>query len=246
VDRDACSLTGGVEARDDRVLAVGIDVNNLASVAGGDTAHVVVDGGEHRDGLLGHVDTSKDGRSLRDTGETLLEDLGGQMGEVEVDVVLQGSDTAALADLNGHGTGDDVARGKVLGRRRIVLHKALAEAVEEVATLTTRALGDEAASAVDAGGVELHKLQVLEGQASTGDHCIAVTSASVGRSARKVRASITARGEHGLVRTEAVDCAVLHVEGDDTNALACKGKKKKRERENEPSLKGEAHSYLGP
>lgn len=42
------------------------------------------------------------------------------------------------------------------------LHEALAFAVAQDASLTTGALGDEAASAIDASRMELHKLQVLQ------------------------------------------------------------------------------------
>ena len=38
--------------------------------------------------------------------------------------------------------------------------------------------------------------------------------------AAEVGTSIAARSEHGLVRAEAVECAVLHVEGDHANTLA--------------------------
>jgi len=47
------------------------------------------------------------------------------------------------------------------------LHEALALAVPQNATLSARALCDEAPSSVDACGMELHKLQVLHKQ-----HCL--------------------------------------------------------------------------
>lgn len=98
---------------------------------------LVVDGRENRDRLLGDIDTCENGSGLRDTRETLVEDLGWQMAELEVDVVLLGSDTAALTDLEGHRTRDDVTGRKVLGCWRVTLHEALALRVEEVTSLTT-------------------------------------------------------------------------------------------------------------
>ncbi len=54
-----------------------------------------------------------------------MENLRGKVRELEVDVVLVGTDTATLTDLDGHGTGDDVTRGKILGGRSISLHESL-------------------------------------------------------------------------------------------------------------------------
>ena len=95
------------------------------------------------------------------------------MVEVQVDVVLELADTASLADLHGHGAGDDVAAGEVLGRRRVALHEALALGVGEIAAFAARALGDQAAGAIDAGRMELHELHVLQGEAGAQHHGIA-------------------------------------------------------------------------
>lgn len=40
-------------------------------------------------------------------------------------------------------------------------------------------------------GMELYKLQVLAGQASSGHHCISISCTSVGRCAAEKRSSIT-------------------------------------------------------
>jgi len=220
VDRDTGGFTAGEETRDDLVLALLVDSEDLTGVLGGDTTHVVVNGGEHRNGLLGNIDTSEDGGGLRDTGQTLVEDLGGQVRELEVNVVLIRTDTTALADLHGHGSGDNVTRGKILGSGCVTLHEALTLTVEKVSTLATRALGDQAASAVNTSGVELNELHVLVGKTSTSDHSHTVTSASVGRSAREVSTAVSTSGENGVVRTEAVEGTVLLVVGNDTLALA--------------------------
>lgn len=47
--------------------------------------------------------------------------------------------------------------------------------------------------------VELHKLQVLQGQADAGGHGVTVTSAGVGRGGGEVGASVTTGGQDGLV-----------------------------------------------
>jgi hypothetical protein len=49
------------------------------------------------------------------SGQALVQHLRIEMIEVQVDVVLLLADPAALADLDGHGARDDVARGEILG-----------------------------------------------------------------------------------------------------------------------------------
>eukprot|EP00123_Amoebidium_parasiticum_P009646 comp19618_c0_seq1/m.23132 comp19618_c0_seq1/g.23132 ORF comp19618_c0_seq1/g.23132 comp19618_c0_seq1/m.23132 type:complete len:521 (+) comp19618_c0_seq1:701-2263(+) len=211
------TLAGGVQTRDNNVLTVLVG-DNLAEIVSGDTAHVVVHGGQHGDGLLGHINTGKDGGRLGDTGQTLVEDLSGQMVKLQVHVVLHGTDTAALTDFDGGGTGHDVTGGQILGAGSIALHVALALRVEQVATLTTAALSDQAAGTVDASGVELYELEILKGETGTGNHGVTVTSAGVSRGAREVSTAIAAGGQDHVVGPETVDGAILHVHGNHTTA----------------------------
>ena len=101
--------------------------------------------------------------------------------QVQVDVVLVPADAPPLADLHRHGARDDVARGEILGGRRVALHEALAFGIGEVAALAARALGDQHAGAIDAGRVELHELHVLQRQAGAQHHGVAVAGAAYGR-----------------------------------------------------------------
>lgn len=220
VDGHAGGLTAGEETGDNLVLAVLVDSEDLTSVLGGDTTHVVVDGGQNGDGLLGDIDTGENGGRLRDTGQTVVEDLSGQMAKLEVDVVLLGANTAALADLHGHGTGDDIAGGQILGSGGITLHKALTLGVQQVATLTTRALSDQAAGAVDTGRMELDELEILVGETGAGNHGHTVTCAGVGGCAGEVGAAVTTGSQDGVLGDEPVDGAVLLVVGNDTLADA--------------------------
>jgi hypothetical protein len=220
VDGDTGGLTTGEETLDDLVVALSVLGNDLTSVLGRDTTHVVVDGGKNGDGLLADIDTSEDRGGLRDTGKTLVKDLGGQVRKLEVDVVLVRADTTALTDLHGHGTGDNVTRGKILGSRSVTLHESLTLGVEEVTTLTTRTLSDQTSSTVDTSRVELNELQILVRKTSTGDHSHTVTSASVSRGTREVSTSVTTSGQDSVLCAEAVDGTILLVVGDDTLALA--------------------------
>jgi hypothetical protein len=61
---------------------------------------VIMDGGQHRNGLLGNIHASEDCRGLADTGQTLVQDLRRQVAELEVDVIPIWSDTASFADLD--------------------------------------------------------------------------------------------------------------------------------------------------
>src|SRR3546814_817120 len=92
----------------------------------------------------------------------------GQVGQVEVDMVLVLADAAAFADFDGHRARDHVARGQVLGVGRIALHEALAAAVAQDAAFAAHALGDQATGAVDARGGELHEPHVLQAPARKG------------------------------------------------------------------------------
>ena len=82
--------------------------------------------------------------------------------EVQENVILLRADATALADLDGHGAGYDVARRKVLGRRGVALHEALALGVGQIAALSPCSLGDQHPGAVDAGRMKLHELHVLQ------------------------------------------------------------------------------------
>lgn len=220
VDRNTSGLTGGVETGDDLVLTVGVLGQDFAGVLGGDTTHVVVDSGKNGNGLLSDVNTGENGSGLRDTGKTLVENLRWQVRKLEVDVVLLGTDTTTLANLDGHGSRDDVTRGKILGGRGVSLHESLTLRVEEVSTFTTRTFGDQASSTVNTSRVELNKLEILEGKTGTRNHGHTVTSAGVGRGGGEVGTTVTTGGKDGLMGAEAVNRAVLHVEGGDTDTLA--------------------------
>lgn len=220
VDGHAGGFTAGEETGDDLVVALLVDGQDLTSVLGGDTTHVVVHGGQDGDRLLRDVDTGEDSRSLGDTGEALVEDIGGQVGQLEVDVVLVGADTAALTDLHGHGSGDDISGCQVLGGGGISLHESFTLGVEKVSTLATGSLGDQTSGTVDTGRVELHEFEILVGETGTGNHGGSVSGTGVRRGAREVGSSVTTCGKDGVVGEEAVEGTVFLVVCEDTLADA--------------------------
>ena len=194
--------------------------HDLAVIVRRDAAHVVVAGRQDRDRLARHVDAGEDARGLGDAGQALVDHLRVEMLDVQLDVVLVRAAAAAFADLDGHRAADDVARGEVLGRRRIALHEALAARVGDVAALAAHALGDQAAGAVDAGRMELDELEVLQRQAGAQHHGAAVAGAGMGRGRRRIDAAVAAGRQHHLVGAEAVDRAVVEVPGHHAAAHA--------------------------
>ena len=181
VHRGAGGLADGRQARHHHVRIVADRADHLGAPVGRDAAHVVVAGRHDRDRLLGDVDAGEDPGGLRDAGQALVQELGVEMLEVEVDVVLVRAAAAPLVDLDRHRPADHVARGQVLGGGGIALHEALALGVGQVAALAARTLGDQAAGTGDARGVELDELQVLQRQAGAQHHGVAVAGAGVGR-----------------------------------------------------------------
>mmetsp|Transcript_2453 Transcript_2453/g.7277 ORF Transcript_2453/g.7277 Transcript_2453/m.7277 type:complete len:379 (-) Transcript_2453:147-1283(-) len=198
-------------------------------VVGGDATHVVVHGGDHRNGLLGDVHAGEDGRRFRDARQALRQRLGGDVVEVQVNVVLLGPHAAPRADLHRHGARHHVARRQVLGGGRIALHEALALRVAQNTALAAAALGDEAASAIDARRMELHELKILQRQPRARHHRAAVAGARVRAGGGEVRAAVPTGGQHRLVRAEAVQRTVLHAHGQHAHALALMHQQVERE-----------------
>ena len=133
---------------------------------------------------------------------------------------LAGPDPPPLADLDGHGAADHVARREILHGWRIALHEPLALGVGEVAALAARALGDQAAGAVDPGRVELDEFHVLQRQSGPERHAVAIAGAGVRRGAGEIGAAIAAGRQHRGLRLEAVQCAIVELPGGDAEAAA--------------------------
>ena len=140
--------------------------------------------------------------------------------EMQEDVVLVLADAAAFADFDRHRARHHVARGEVLGRRRIALHEALAFGIDQIAAFAARAFGDQAAGAVDAGRMELHEFHVLQRQAGAQHHGVAVAGAGMRAGAGEIGAAIAAGRENRHLGAEAVDRAVVEIQRDHAAAAA--------------------------
>jgi len=134
-------------------------------------------------------------------------------------MVLLRTNATTLADLDGHRTGNNIPGGKVLGGRGITFHETLTLRVEKVTSLTTRPLSNQATSTINTSWVELNKFKILQGKASTSNHGITITRASVRARTTEVSATVTASGKNGFVAAEAMKSTILHVESDYTNTL---------------------------
>src|SRR5690606_30476828 len=135
-------------------------------------------------------------------------------------VILVFAYTATFANLERHAARYHVAGRKILGCRRIALHEALAFRVDEVTALAAYALGDKAASAINAGRMELHEFHVLQRQSGTGNHAATVARTGMCRSTGEIGTAIATRRQHYHLGREAVDGAVVQVPCHDARALA--------------------------
>eukprot|EP00982_Pelagococcus_subviridis_P017130 31518-Pelagococcus_subviridis.AAC.9 len=177
-------------------------------------------GGDHGDGFFRDVHAREDRGGLRDAREPLRENLGREVVEVEVDVVLLRADAAPFANLHRHRPRHDVSRREIFRRRRVPLHEPLALAVAQDPALAAASLGDQAPGAVDPRRVELHELEVLQRQTRARHHRVPVPGARVRARGAEVRAAVPAGREDRLVRSEPMDRPVLHAHRDDADALA--------------------------
>ena len=130
---------------------------------------------QNRDRLFRGINTGEDAGGFRDARQTLIQDFGAQMLQMQHDMVVFGTDTAAFADFNGHGPADNIAGSQIHGGRGVTRHEPLTFGIGQVPPFTAGAFGNQAAGAVNAGRVELHEFHVLVRQAGTGDHADAVT-----------------------------------------------------------------------
>ena len=187
-------LAGGEQTRDDGVGVTVLRRDDFALVVGGNTAHVVVNGGNDGNGLLGDVHAGENGGGFGNPWKTLRQELRRQVVQVQIDVILILTHASSLANLERHRSRDDVSTGEILGARRVSLHETLALRVAQNATLPARTLRDQATGAVNTGGVELHKLLILQRQARPSDHGVAVARARVRGSRAKVRPAVSTGG----------------------------------------------------
>lgn len=220
VYRYAGHFAHGEQAFDDLVVAVGVLGDGLAMDVGGNAAHHVVAGRDHRDRRDDRVDVGEGLGQFADAGQAAVQDFLAEVVELQQHVVLVRAHAVAGQDFLDHGTGDHVAAGQVLRVRRITLHEALAVGVDQVTAFAAATFGDQYTGAGDAGRVELPHLDVLHRHAGTQGHAHAVTGVDQRVGGGGVDTAGTASGQdHGL-GTDVDGLAGLDADGDDADHRA--------------------------
>ena len=130
---------------------------------------------QHRNRLFGDVYAAENTRGLSNARQTLMQRIGINMFQMQHDMVLIRTNAAPFINFHGHGPAYHITAGQILGCRGIALHKALTFRIGQIAAFTTRTFCDQHACAIDAGRVELHEFHILQRQAGTQGHRIAIT-----------------------------------------------------------------------
>merc|ERR1712086_509269 len=120
-------------------------VNHLRLPVCWNTSHVVVHCWQNRCWFLGYIHTCKDLCRLRNSRKTLGESLRRKVIQVQIDVILVGTNASALSNLQRHCSTHDVAGGQILCCWRIASHERLSFTVTQDATLPTTTFGQKTA-----------------------------------------------------------------------------------------------------
>lgn len=182
-----------------------------------DAADHVVRCGLDGDEIVGGVDVELF-QELRELREACFEGAGGEVADVEIDVR-----EIRFADLGDDRPADDVARGEFEGWV-IILHEAVAVAIDEVAAFAADGFGDEGAACagdVEGRGVELDHLHVLESRAGAVGHGVTIGGRDLGIGGLAEELTRPAAGEDGALGPDEGDFALD--EGDCADTLALIG-----------------------
>ena len=214
--------TGGFadrhQTRHDGVRIAVLQGDDFAVIIGRYTPHVVVHGRQNRNRFLGDVDAGKNLRRLGNPRQALVDDFGTEMLEVQMNVIALRADPAPLVDLDRHRTADYVARGQVLGVRRVALHEPLSFRIGQITALAAHPFGNQYTGAVDSGWMKLNEFHILQRQTGAHDHRIAVACAGMRRGRGKIGSSATAGGEHDQVRAETMQFTGRQIPGNHSAA----------------------------
>ena len=218
--RHTGALTDGHESGNDIIGIPVLEGDHLPVGVRGNAAHVVVDGGQHRNGFLCDIHAGENLRGFGNSRKTLLYDIGSEMFEVQEDMVLLGTNSTAFAHFQRHGAADHIAAGKIFGVRCVTFHEPLTFGVRQIPAFPARTLRDQATGTIDPGRVKLHELHILQGKAGGQRHAVSIAGAGVGGGAGEIGTPIATGGEHGHMRAKTVNGAVFQAPGDHTAASA--------------------------
>ena len=107
--RNACSFANGIKARNDDFRIVTNLSDNLTMIIARNSAHIVVNRWCHWQWLACQVDAGENLSAFSDAGQTLRQNLGIDVIEMQVDMILMRTDTTAFAHFKCHRAADNVA-----------------------------------------------------------------------------------------------------------------------------------------
>ena len=163
MDAHAGAFTGCEEACNQVFLGTADDP---AIDIGGDAAHAVVRSRLDGCRVVNNVHAQEVHGDFANLGQPGQDFLAAQVTQVEQDALAIVANAAPFVDLGLLGTADKIARCQFHLIGRVTLHEALTLVVDQVATFTTTGLAHQNPVAIDAGGVELHKLHIHQRHAS--------------------------------------------------------------------------------
>src|SRR5690606_23253969 len=165
--------------RSRHVLAIA-PIHHLTINIGGQTTHLVVNGGNDGDRVLDRINVAELDGNFTDRGQTLHDGFGADVIQLEQDVIAVGATAASFLDFLVHRTRDEIAWSQILERRSVALHEALAILVEQDAAFAANAFGDQHAGTGNTRGVELPELHVFQRKTRTRRHAKTITGIDEG------------------------------------------------------------------
>ena len=107
------------------------------------------------------IDPCKVDGDLANSGKSIHDLLSSQMSEIEMDIFS--FKTPALIDLGLNASGDNVPGTKFHELWGIAFHKTFPLRIEEISSFSSGCLRDQDICSIKAGGMELDKFHILEG-----------------------------------------------------------------------------------
>ena len=150
-------------------------------------------------------------------GDRLMSSV--EVRQIEIDELL-----FVRRHLLDDGPGHDVARRKILQRRRVLFHEVLPLVIAQARPLAPQRLGNQVVIRLLVGqrrGVELHVLRVHHARAGAPGHHHAVADGASGVRGMQIDLSHASRGQHRVVREDRVDVIRLVVQQVETDAFVC-------------------------
>jgi hypothetical protein len=118
-----------------------------------------------------------------------------------------------------NGARNHIAAGQVFDLGGVLLHEALATAIEQNAALAAHALGDEEAGGVEASGVELVKLHIFQRDAAPVANGGTIAGEAVGVAGYFPAFAPTTGSKHDSLAMKNVDLAIGNANGHHANGF---------------------------